>query len=93
MLYIIKAHLQDWPIHYVHLSPNEYAHRYCVHVFYELNKTANFIWKEATKGQKLVNIIKAMQKKYRRKDLQKDALDFVNDLLKKKIFLLRKDIF
>lgn len=62
-------------------------------VFYELNKTAAFIWKEVLKKKKVGEIIEAIQKRYtkvKREILRKDALNFVNNLLKKKLFLLRK---
>lgn len=62
--------------------------------FYELNKTGNFIWKEAVGKQKIKEIIKAVQTKYgkvNKEILRKDALDFINNLLKKKTFLLKNE--
>ena len=61
--------------------------------FYELNKTADFIWKRAIEKEKVKEIIEAMQKVYRKVNrdiLKKDALDFIDDLFKKKIFIIEK---
>ena len=62
--------------------------------FYELNETANFIWKEAVRGQKIEEIIEAMQKKFlgiNKEILRKDTLNFISNLLKKKIYLLKNE--
>ncbi len=59
--------------------------------FYEMNKTANYIWKEAVKKQKIEDVVTTVQKKYKKTDkktAEKDTLSFINDLVKEKYFLL-----
>ena len=61
--------------------------------FYELNETANFIWKALINGEKPKDIIKSMQKKFKEVEkevLEKDVLDFIKKLINKKIFLIKK---
>ncbi len=60
---------------------------------YELNETANFIWKELIKGKKPKDVIRSMQKKFKeikKEVLEKDVLDFIKKLIDKKIFLVKK---
>ena len=60
---------------------------------YELTKTADFIWRKAVAGKTVGQIIEAMQKKYvkvEKEILKRDTLDFVDDLLKREIFCLKK---
>ena len=60
--------------------------------FYELNRTANFIWQEAVRKKSVKEIIKTMQKKYNNisgNTIMKDTFDFINNLLKKKYFFLK----
>ena len=60
---------------------------------YELTKTAGFIWREAVAKKKIGQIIEAMLRRYKKEKkeiLKKDTLDFINDFVKRKIFLLKK---
>ena len=59
--------------------------------FYELNNTANLVWKKAVERRKVKEIIDAVGKKYKNVNkwvLKKDIVNFISDLLDKKIFLL-----
>ena len=63
--------------------------------FYELNKTASFIWKEAARKRNIREIIEAMQGRYakiNKEILKKDMLDFMSNLLKKRYFLLKNEL-
>ena len=61
--------------------------------FYELNKTASFIWKVCVKYQKIPQVIRTMQERYRKVNktiIEKDTLDFIKQLVDKKLFIIQK---
>jgi hypothetical protein len=60
-------------------------------VFYELNKTATFIWLKANEKNSIKQIIKGLISKFdiTKKTAEKDIMEFVNEAIKKKVFLLR----
>lgn len=74
----------DGEIVYLHKEKRE---------FYELNGAGNLIWKQAVKKNNVAGIIKALKNKYNKIDegiLRKDAIDFINELIEEKIFLVSK---
>jgi len=63
---------------------------------YELTKAASFIWKAVAEKMKIEEIIQAMQLKYKKvkKDvIRKDTLDFINNLVKDKVLLIKNERF
>jgi len=61
--------------------------------FYELNASANAIWKEALKKQEIFKIIEAMMKKYEKvnkQTLESDTLEFIHKLIRDKMFMIKK---
>ena len=61
--------------------------------FYELNKSASFIWKQIVAKKKVSSIITALIKKHKKVKktlLEKDVLSFVNKGIKKKMFVIKK---
>ncbi|MCF7907320.1 MAG: PqqD family protein [Candidatus Omnitrophica bacterium] len=61
--------------------------------FYELNKTAEIIWRQLAKGGKLTQVISQVQKKYKKvgkQDIERDVIAFIADGIKKKIFIVNK---
>ena len=59
--------------------------------FYELNKTGSFIWKKLNDKAQTKNIVDLISSNYDvdRDTAEKDTLEFIKDLLKKKIFIAR----
>jgi len=60
--------------------------------FYELNKTATYIWLNANGKKSVSDIVEGLVRKFntKKQKAQKDALDFITEAIKKKIFILAK---
>ncbi len=61
-------------------------------IFYELNKTASIIWKEIIHKRSIDKIIKILQEKYDKMDrekIEKDVIDFISLLIRKKYLLVK----
>jgi len=59
-------------------------------VFYELNKTASFIWEKASSKTPIRKIINSLSANYDidRDAAEKDTLEWMEDLLNRKIFIV-----
>ena len=57
--------------------------------FYELNKTAAYIWLNVNSGKSIEDIIKGLSTKFSvdQKTAEKDAVKFIDQALKNKIFI------
>jgi hypothetical protein len=63
--------------------------------FFELNKTASIIWKEAVRKQKIKQIVGIVERKYnkvKKEQLENDTVSFITELLRKEIFIYGKQI-
>jgi len=58
-------------------------------VFYELNKTASYIWLNANGKKQVSGIIKGLTSKFlvNKEKAEKEALEFITEAIKHKIFI------
>ena len=61
-------------------------------VFYELNKTATYIWLNANGRKTVKDIVKGLISKFdiTKEKAEKDAVEFINKGIKNKIFVFAK---